>query len=186
MKKILITSFALVALPAISSTTPYLGIGLGYHQLSTDIKVDSLSISDVAANGVASVLMLGARKNISDDYFLSTEVNYLMSDADFSVSVNGTTEKIEIDRSYGLSIHLGKRFSNDDINIYAKLGYQKDKFTYVNESINYNSFRFGLGSQFSVDEKLKLGIEWTAAQYQKKEDIKPFGTLFLVTASYNF
>ena len=186
MKKTLTTSLALLALPAFATTTPYLGIGLGYQQLSTDISVANSSISDISANGIATTLMLGVRKNLSDDYFVSSEVNYLMSEADLSVSDNGVTEKIEIDRSYGAAIHLGRRFSNDDVSLYAKLGYQQDKFTFLDQSQRYNSVRFGIGSQFSVDEKLKLGIEWTAAQYQKKEDIKPFGTLFLVTAAYSF
>ncbi|MCG3733105.1 outer membrane beta-barrel protein [Vibrio cincinnatiensis] len=144
---------------AFSKITPYLSVGVGYHELDFN-SYQTINYNNLSLHGTTESISFGAISYFSNETFLSSEFNFQFSQANRGIYGNYYGEKIKVNNSYGVAVLFGKTFLDDSYSLYTKLGYQKTEIDYGSYSEDkYIGFRYGLGGQYHLNGSTAIGLE---------------------------
>lgn len=182
------------------------------------------SSEDYSVSGIAGGVFAGVKFNLGERFFISPEINLGTSNADGGITSRdygpdysySESFEAEAGRSYGIGVLLGSEVTANT-SVYGRLGYQRTKYeltykeSYVNnafpefsysestsDSDTFSGFRYGVGVETAVSERLALRLDWSQTRYSSKrydvgdewtnvtQSFKPTESLFQAGVVFTF
>lgn len=181
MKRFFITLSSLVLVGSASAQT-YGEVGYTSIDVSEPVLVSGNSYNLTASpSAVRTIIGYEANPNLSLEGMLGQG----LGDSTVSVSGISTSVKYKIDNIYGFYIKPKLNLS-PQIEAFARVGYVHGSGTATYQGISAsssgNSFSYGLGLSYAINEKLSVNVD--AMSYYDKDSMKVTGTT--VGVGYKF
>lgn len=218
-----LTSATLFGFAATSqaATELFIGAEAGYQNIDVENSAgysDQFSqfnaSTDTSLTGMSGGIFAGVKYNISNSFYLATEVNIGTSNAKGGTSLSNNYQggsysesaELEAGTSYGVGLLAGFNIT-EATSLYGRLGYQRTNFEltesyndsfYGSESVSgdedLNGVRYGVGIETALTPTVALRLDWSQTQYSDYSEtyegetfkIDPTESQFQVGVSYRF
>lgn len=132
-------------------------VGLGYSYMALEIDFNDPRDTKVDITGNAYTLLAGYNFN----KYIAVEGRYSATVGDLSFEVNGGSEEDVDGKISNIALYLKPMYPVGGVTLYGLLGYGKVTLDNGYDKDSENSFQWGLGASYAVNDDIGVFVDYT-------------------------